>query len=57
MAEYYSDFLDTLIIDRVDKKLEPEIQSIGIKPVVTNTLMRKMADKIRLAKITVSELQ
>ena len=57
VAEYYSDFLDTLIIDRVDKKLGPEIEKLGIKPVVTNTLMRKMADKIRLAKIAVSELQ
>ena len=57
VAEYYGDFLDTLIIDRVDKKLGPEIERLGIKPVVTNTLMRKMTDKIRLAKIAISELQ
>lgn len=57
VAEYYDDFLDTLIIDRVDMKLEPEIEKLGIRPVVTNTLMRKMTDKIRLAKIATSELQ
>jgi LPPG:FO 2-phospho-L-lactate transferase len=57
VAEYYRDFLDTLIIDRIDKKLAYEIQRLEIKPVVSNTLMRNMADKIRLAKITVSELQ
>ena len=57
IAEYYNDFLDTLIIDRVDKKLGPEIEKLGIKPVVTNTLMRKITDKISLAKIAVRELQ
>jgi len=57
VAEYYRDFLDTLIIDRVDKKLGPEIERLGIKPVVANTLMRKMTDKIRLARIAISELQ
>ena len=57
VAEYYRDFLDTLIIDRVDKKLGPEIERLGTKPVVANTLMRKMTDKIRLAKIAISELQ
>jgi LPPG:FO 2-phospho-L-lactate transferase len=49
VAEYYQDFLDTLIIDRADRKLCPEIRTLGIKPVVTNALMRKMADKIQLA--------
>lgn len=55
VAEFYSDFLDTLIIDRVDKKLVPRIQDLGIKAIVTNTLMKRMSDKLRLAKIAVSE--
>lgn len=57
VAEYYSNFLDTLIIHRVDRALAPEIESLGIKPVVTNTLMRTLADKVRLAKVAVSELK
>lgn len=57
VAEYYRDFLDTLIIDRIDKKLAYEIERLGIRPVVSNALMRNMADKIRLARIAISELQ
>ena len=57
VAEYYRDFLDTLIIDRADSRLVPDIENLGIKPVVTNTLMRKMTDKISLARIAISELQ
>jgi LPPG:FO 2-phospho-L-lactate transferase len=56
VAEYYNDFLDALIIDRLDKTSARKIEELGVKPVVTNTLMRKKADKIRLAKIAVSEL-
>ncbi len=55
VAECYRDFLDTLIIDRVDRALAPEIETLGIRPVVANTLMRTMANKVRLAKIAVSE--
>lgn len=55
VAQFYRDFLDTLIIDRIDKPLAPEIESLGIKPVVTNTLMRTLADKTRLAKLALSE--
>ena len=55
VADFYSDFLDALIIDRVDKALAPDIEASGIKPIVTNTLMRTMADKVHLARITISE--
>ena len=57
VAEFYSDFLDTLIIDSVDSKLVPEIERLGIRAVVTNTLMRSMEDKVRLARKAVSELE
>jgi LPPG:FO 2-phospho-L-lactate transferase len=57
VAEYYRDFLDTLIIDGADRKLAKQIEKIGVKPVVTNTLMRKKWDKIRVARIALSELK
>jgi len=56
VAYCYRDFLDALIIDNVDKKLVPRIQELGIKPIATNTLMKTMSDKIRLARIAISEL-
>ncbi len=57
VAECYRDFLDSIIIDRVDKRIAPDIEALGIRAIVTNTLMRKMADKVRLAKIAVSEFK
>jgi LPPG:FO 2-phospho-L-lactate transferase len=55
VAKFYSDFLDTLIIDRVDEPLAERIEGLGIRAVVTNTIMRTMADKVRLARTAVSE--
>jgi len=57
VAECYSGFLDTLIIDRLDRELAPDIKAIGIKPIVTSTLMKTMADKVRLAKVAISEFR
>jgi LPPG:FO 2-phospho-L-lactate transferase len=57
VAKYYKDFLDTLIIDRVDAKLAPRIRALGIKAVVAQTLMTTMADKIRLAQIAMREFK
>ena len=56
-ALYRDDFLDTLIIDRLDRKLAPQIRSLGIKAVVTQTLMKTLGDKVRLARIAVSEVK
>jgi len=57
VAECYRDFLDAIIIDRIDKEIAPDIEALGIKAIVTNTLMRKMVDKVRLARIAVSEFK
>jgi LPPG:FO 2-phospho-L-lactate transferase len=55
VANVYKDFLDTLIIDEVDRKLAPQIRSLEVKAVVAQTLMRTMSDKVHLARIAVSE--
>jgi LPPG:FO 2-phospho-L-lactate transferase len=55
VAKLYKDFVDTLIIDTVDRELAPQIRSLGIKPIVTQTLMKTMIDKVRLARVAVSE--
>jgi LPPG:FO 2-phospho-L-lactate transferase len=57
VADVYKDLLDTLIIDEVDRKLAPQIRSLGIKAVVAQTLMRTMSDKVHLARIAVSEMK
>ena len=56
VADFYKDFLDTLIIDRVDRALAPEIERLGVKAIVMNTMMRTLSDKVRLAKGAISEI-
>jgi len=56
VAEIYRDFLDTLILDRQDKRLEKKIEDLGINAVVTNTIMATLEDKIRLARTVMREL-
>jgi LPPG:FO 2-phospho-L-lactate transferase len=57
VAAVYRDFLDTLIIDKVDRKLAPRVRFLGIKTVVTQTIMKAMSDKVRLARLAVSEIE
>jgi LPPG:FO 2-phospho-L-lactate transferase len=51
VAELYADFLDTFIIDAADALEKTGIEKLGMKVKVTNTLMKKLEDKINLAKI------
>jgi len=53
VAQLYSDFLDYFIIDNVDRALAERIENLGIKVIVTNTIMRSMEDKVRLARLVV----
>ena len=48
----YRDFLDTLVIDRVDAALAPAIEEdAGVRPVVTDTIMRGRYEKAALARV------
>lgn len=50
IAEFYKGLIDYLVIDEGDAQLKGEIRSMGINPLVTNTVMNTLEDKIRLAK-------
>ena len=52
VAELYRDFLDIMVLDGADRALAPQIQSLGIAPVVTNTVMSSASDKAALAAAT-----
>lgn len=54
VANLYKDFLDTFILDVADKEQKGCIEALGIKAVVTNTLMKTIEDKKRLAEIALS---
>jgi LPPG:FO 2-phospho-L-lactate transferase len=50
VATTYQDFLDIFIIDRIDSFLAKKIESLGMKVVVTNTLMTRIEDAKNLAQ-------
>jgi LPPG:FO 2-phospho-L-lactate transferase len=56
VAQIYRDFLDTLILDKQDKLLAKKVEDLGIKAVITNTIMATLEDKIRLARTAMREL-
>jgi LPPG:FO 2-phospho-L-lactate transferase len=53
VADHYRDFLSGFVLDSVDHKDEQQISAWGIIPLVTNTIMRSMDDRIKLAIETV----
>ena len=56
VAELYKDFLDIMVLDSADEALAPEVRSLEIVPVVTNTVMRSASDKAALAAATLRAL-
>jgi LPPG:FO 2-phospho-L-lactate transferase len=50
VAEFYSDFLDAIVIDSRDADQKARIEKLGVAISVTNTIMRSLEDKIALAK-------
>jgi len=50
VAKLYADFLGTFILDVADSAEKAKIEKLGIKVKVTNTIMRSLEDKTRLAK-------
>jgi len=54
VASLYKDFLDTFILDAIDKEQQAQIETLGIKPIVTNTLMKTIEDKERLAEVALA---
>lgn len=50
VAQTYSEFLDSLVIDRSDEGLAGEIEELGIKCIPLDTLMRDRSDEKRVAK-------
>jgi len=55
VAHLYRDFLDTFVLDEADRQEKARIEELGIKVVVTNTIMRSLEDKVRLAKAILEE--
>jgi LPPG:FO 2-phospho-L-lactate transferase len=50
VAQLYNGFVDTFIIDRLDVAEKSGIEALGMKAVVTNTIMSGAAEKLALAQ-------
>jgi len=55
VAKLYSDFLDTFVIDVRDAGEKILIEQLGIKVKVTDTVMKNLEDKVRLAKTVLED--
>lgn len=49
IARYYAGMIRTLVIDRVDAHLGPQIEALGMRAVATDAIMRDGPDRARLA--------
>ena len=50
VASIYRDFVDLFVLDEVDRAIKPEIEELGLRVVVTDTVMNTLEDKQRLAR-------
>jgi LPPG:FO 2-phospho-L-lactate transferase len=50
VAQMYSEFLDSLVIDRSDEGITGQIEELGIKCVPSDTLMKDRSEEKRIAK-------
>jgi LPPG:FO 2-phospho-L-lactate transferase len=57
VARLYRDFLDLMILDHADKELIDEIGAMGIDAVATNTVMRTLDDRVRLAEVVLENVK
>jgi LPPG:FO 2-phospho-L-lactate transferase len=50
VAKLYADFLDVFVLDAADSAEKNRIEKLGVEVKVTNTMMRTLDDRIRLAR-------
>ena len=50
VARYYREWVDGFVLDAEDGRLAPDIEALGLKVKVADTMMRNDADKRRLAR-------
>ncbi|MCZ2151419.1 MAG: 2-phospho-L-lactate transferase [Bryobacterales bacterium] len=56
VARMYRGLVDLFVLDRADKRLAPEVEKLGMRAVVTNTIMTGPAQKKALARAVLQAL-
>jgi LPPG:FO 2-phospho-L-lactate transferase len=57
VARLYADFAGTFVLDQMDRQQAAEVESLGMRPVVTNTVMRGLRERKSLARVITRELE
>lgn len=57
VARLYADFVSMFVLDEVDHKQARLVEKLGMRPTVTNTVMRSLREKKSLARVLVRELE
>jgi LPPG:FO 2-phospho-L-lactate transferase len=56
VARLYDDVVGVFVLDEVDRKQAAQVEALGMRPVVTNTIMRGLREKKSLARVVVREM-
>ena len=54
VARSYAEFCDVLVIDRQDEGLASAVEACGVRPVVADTIMESLQDRVDLAQVVLS---
>ena len=57
VAELYRDFVDIFVLDRLDAGQAVKVEALGMRAVVTDTIMTGVARKRALARVVMKELE
>ncbi|MDX2030848.1 MAG: 2-phospho-L-lactate transferase [Blastocatellia bacterium] len=57
VARLYADFLDLYVLDSKDAEAGPEIEALGMRALITNTVMSGLEEKLALARATLSAVR
>jgi len=56
VAKLYVDFTAIFVLDEVDRRESAQVEALGMRPVITNTIMRGLREKKSLARVVAREL-
>jgi LPPG:FO 2-phospho-L-lactate transferase len=56
VAKLYVDFCGLFVLDEIDRKQAAQVAALGMRPVVTNTVMHGLRERRALARVVVREL-
>jgi LPPG:FO 2-phospho-L-lactate transferase len=56
VAKLYVDFTGVFILDEADRNQTAQVEALGMRPIVTNTIMRGLREKKALAQVVVRAL-